>query len=374
MPEIHLPIGGSTIHRCIHCPKHLQLCKDVPERPAGDAADIGTLNHTVVLDNYLHDDIPLEKQLDLNVTYNGHVFNEDMLERLAAPAAQAFEQLLDDLEITDIWIETFVTYIKDVAGGSVDLIGLDETGTHLLMGDLKTGRVPVNPVELSQLAFYTLCLLHDPAYKETFQHVRKITFAIIQPPVSHEALTWETDMMFIEQFKYQVDDMLKNPNRIKAGAHCQYCRAAYKCPEKLGRNREQLKMNLTNANQLAAALDQVEDLKVWIKSVEEQAMEQLELGRPVGQWEIQPTRPTEQYKNEESAKKVLQKLFSLSTITKSSLITPAQLRKVAKKEGVDISDLDLTEKVSKGKKLVKSDGKVNVSASTIRAAVTAIIN
>lgn len=372
MPEIHLPVGGSTVGRMLKCPGSRALSKNVPSSIAGAPADIGTLCHIATLELHLIEDISFDEMVKNKLEYNGHVLTADMVNSLCKPAIKMIDDVMERFSIVDFWTEIFTEFEPGEIGGSVDFVGLSEDKKTVMVGDLKTGRVPVHAEEQSQLAFYLMCLRTDPKYRDQFADVEKVVFAIFQPPVSDEADVWETDIDFIDRFQFQMRMALRDDSTLNVGDHCQYCKAAFKCPKKTGRVQAALRMNPEDAATLADGMDMVDDLKAWIKAVEDATMTQLQAGQRVGDWAIVPTRPTEYWKDEETAKKELQKHFSLTNITKSTLASPAQVRKVAKAAGVDLESLCLTEKKSKGQKLAKNPESMSIDAVNLRASLAAL--
>ena len=94
MPDIHLPIGTSKVHRVIACPASYKRGEAAPAQQAGSAAKEGTLLHTV-MENY-YKDIDAAAQVD-NIELDGLVFTNDMLLDQIEPAIAATELALDSI-------------------------------------------------------------------------------------------------------------------------------------------------------------------------------------------------------------------------------------------------------------------------------------
>ena len=133
MPDIHLPIGTSTVGRLIACPASLSRSKAAPPQGSSGAADEGTLLHTV-MENYYQHDMALEDQVGVT-TYAGLVFDKDMLNEQVKVAVAATESLLDLVDADELVLEQFVQYIPDLAGGTLDMIGVSADQKTLLLND-----------------------------------------------------------------------------------------------------------------------------------------------------------------------------------------------------------------------------------------------
>ena len=93
MPDIHLEIGTSSVHRLINCPASLPRSKKAPRGKSSSAATEGILLHTVMENIYEHEQTA-EEQVGA-VEYEGVVFTKDMLTEQITPAVTATEKLLE---------------------------------------------------------------------------------------------------------------------------------------------------------------------------------------------------------------------------------------------------------------------------------------
>jgi len=161
MPTIHLPIGGSTAERTLHCPVWLERAKKAPKRPSSAFADEGNLLHDA-MEAWQGDSIPFKEMIG-KLKYNDQVLTEELYKTLLAPAATALNNLLDDYSVYDeVLCEPFVQYIPDEADGSIDVLARSQDGKTVIIADYKFGQAPVKVENNSQLQFYALCARTDP--------------------------------------------------------------------------------------------------------------------------------------------------------------------------------------------------------------------
>lgn len=152
----HARLGPSSSTRWLACPASIRLSADVPERPSGAAAAIGTLIHAAMedvlrgnRDGFTEADLVELEALDCSVAYA-----QDILDR----AIDAVSALVQRFNIRELWLEERVWPIasRDDLWGTSDIIGLAADGDTLLVADLKTGRNKVDVTYNDQALLYGL--------------------------------------------------------------------------------------------------------------------------------------------------------------------------------------------------------------------------
>ena len=114
---------------------------------------------------------------------------------------------------------------------------------------------------------------------------------------------------------------------------------------------------------LADVLGKADVIETWLKAVREHATEQLEAGISVPGWKLVEKRATRKWKD---IRMVKQRLASegLTGFETEGIATPAQVEKLAKKQGVQLDLFDLIEANSSGVTLVReTDKRTAASAS-----------
>ena len=135
MPDIHLPIGTSSVHRVMACPASYQRSEVAPRGNTSGAASEGTMLHTVMEAVYADD----KEAKDLvGDTFNDDLtFTEDMRTDQILPAIAATEKLLDLIDADELVLEQFVQYVPDLVGGTLDMIAVSADEKTLLLNDFQ---------------------------------------------------------------------------------------------------------------------------------------------------------------------------------------------------------------------------------------------
>lgn len=117
--------------------------------------------------------------------------------------------------------------------------------------------------------------------------------------------------------------------------------------------------------EIAQILDDADVIETWLKSVRAYAQELMEAGDYVPGWKLVEKRGTRKWKDERIVK---QRLASegLKNFTTEELVSPAQVERLAKKQGVQLDLFDLIERESSGVKLAReTDKAASATASAV---------
>ena len=117
--------------------------------------------------------------------------------------------------------------------------------------------------------------------------------------------------------------------------------------------------------QIAQILDDADVIETWLKAVRAYAHEIIEAGDYVPGWKVVSKRGTRKWKDERIVK---QRLASegLKNFTTEELATPAQVERLAKKQGIQLDLFDLIETESSGTKLAReTDKAASATASAV---------
>jgi hypothetical protein len=350
---IHLEVGGSTASRTLACSGWIDASKDIPSRPAGQAAIDGSMHHEV--------QEMCQKTETHPEDHLGFVYKENGLERvfdgedliLSDIAYNATNALLDELDIDQLEIEPFLQYVEGKVGGSTDLLGLSDDGKTLLSLDYKFGRNRVTAENNSQLLFYPMCARRDKKTADMFAKVEKLVLVIIQPQVKGVVDTWECTIKDLDAFELAFNKALDkvylpNPPRTP-GSHCNWCPAAPFCEAKRQSVHQATLLGARSHNELSAAAAMVQEVEQWVKDVHEELYLQLNRGVKVDGWKIVDKQAKRAWVDEKKARDYLVKnKVDESAFTKTVMLTAPQTLAALKKAKIDFSLDDFIEQKSSG--------------------------
>ena len=366
----HLTIGGSTISRTIACPAWIKRSKDVIKKPAGEAANLGNLLHDAMENYYKHGD-DFESQIERGLTYADLVLTDEHIPILNKMVS-ATDDVLDQYNVIDLVLEPFVQLIPDLAGGSIDMLGISEDGKTALILDYKTGRGRVKAIDNEQLMFYTLCAKKDDKTKLLFKDVENFVAAIVQPHVyGLEADIFEFDNATLDRFITVVGKAIEAAQADKpkavAGSHCHFCPYSSFCKEKREQAKTAYLINTKDKKALTEAVALAQDLKAWCVSVIEDAEFFMREGAKLDGYKLVNGRSIRKWKDDKEAEKQLSGVFGDAAYNKK-LISPTQAAKLYKKSAIDGLLYDYL--------VIKPEGKPTLaSADDPRAEIdTGIIN
>jgi hypothetical protein len=340
MPDIHLPIGTSSVHRLIACPASFSRSKEAPKGNSSSAADEGTLLHTVMEEVY-QNDVDAIDQVG-KTKYKHLVFTQDMMDAQVTPAIEATEALLDTIDAEELVLEQFVQYIPELVGGTLDMIAVSADEKTLLLNDYKFGFNAVAPEGNSQILLAALAARVDPKTARLFVKAEKFVAGITQPKVYfNKSATWEFTKTDIDEFEDRLIAALNlsegDSPPAMTGSHCQWCPAAPFCDEKMLSARGALVINPKDSTKLAEAMSVVAELEAWTKQVRALSHDLLEKGGQVEGWKLVQKRATRVWNDKEAVEDKVRKAkkIKLTEGFDSKLKSPAQLEKVCKAKGID---------------------------------------
>ncbi len=353
----HLTIGGSTIARTIKCPAWIKRCRNGIKKPAGEAANLGNLLHDM-MENYYRNDESFKSQIARGVTFAGITAADEHL-HILNQMVTATEKVLDEHEIADLILEPFVQLIPDLAGGSIDMLGISEDGKTALILDYKTGRGRVKALDNEQLLFYTLCAKTDPKTKHMFKEVENFVAAIVQPHVyGLDADIFEFDNATLDRFVMVAGKAIEEAQAIKpkavAGSHCTFCPYSSFCKEKREQAKTAYLINTKDKKSLTEAVALAQDLKAWCVNVIADAEFFMSEGVKIEGYKLVQGRSIRKWADDKEAEKQLAGVFGDAAYNKK-IISPTQAAKLYKKSSIDGLIYDYL--------VVKPDGKATLASA-----------
>jgi hypothetical protein len=363
MPDIHLPIGTSSVHRLIGCPASLSRSKKAPQGKTSAPAEEGTMLHTVMENVYQDDAKPVDMVGD---TFNaGLVLTHTMVDDQISPAIEATEKLLDEVDADELILEKFVQYEPDLAGGTLDMVAVSADEKTVLLNDYKFGYNGVEVVGNMQLLMAALSGRTDPQTKDVFVKAEKFIGAITQPKaLGNTAATWEFTHADVDAFEEQLIDAMDLSEAAEppahSGSHCKYCAAAPFCDEKKLEARAALILTPTNTEHLVQALAVVDEVEAWVKDVRKAAHDLLERGASVPGFKLVQKRASRVWTDPTAVEDKIRKAkrIKLEQGFNLKLKSPAQLEKLCKELKYPFKDFAAMQaSVSSGTTLAKESDK-----------------
>lgn len=341
-------VGGSTAKRLINCPGSRALVEKMPMKLSSSYADIGTLLHDVI-SQMLLTGYPAETFLGKK--YGNAVLDLDLIDDKIVPAMAALDEIDPNGEM-QFEVEVNVDFGDLLPGvfGSADIVA--RLGDTAIILDWKFGDgVAVEAEDNEQLLFYAAAAARTAAAQWAFLGAKDVELIIVQPP---HVRRWRTTLERVLQFERDLTQAIKTSERADAplalGEWCKWCAAKPVCPMMTGEVDRALRTKLKNidAAALADALDRVDTIKEWVKSVEALAIYMQEEGVAVPRYKLVQKRATRKWADE---KNIVAQLLGLGLTTKDVLVTevvsPAQAEKKLKDKDIKLP-AELVTAVSSG--------------------------
>ena len=339
-------MGGSTAGRVMNCPGSVELSKKAPKREESEAAARGTALHEVMELLGTEELFRPEEAIGFKAS-NGIIVTADLVETKIQPAWDALNQIFDDYDVEDYWIEQSVAFAQNPdLFGTVDVLALT-SDKRLLVLDYKFGDgVMVGVADNTQLFFYTAAAFNTPDLSRHLQDVSAVTFGIIQPtPVQEHTYALHDytpeQLGSVEDFTIRVFEAVHEAQKPDAklckGSWCRWCPALSFCPTKTGAIAEAKTLDLNQLRDLERAMDLADEIEPWIKEVRNLALDQLKHGLQMSNYKLVDKQARASWIDEEFALNEFRKLkkIKLAEVTDTKLKSPAQVKALCKQKGLD---------------------------------------
>ena len=304
-----LELRPSSASRWISCPASALLSRDIPQQPAGDAAQAGTAIHALAEQCWQFSEDPM--------TYEGSTIEGVVMAKWHCQMAQDHLDLIDLISIytgkSNIKIEHRVSYLDTAQvslRGTADVLAAHD-GT-LIIADLKTGAGYVDE-DSEQMKIYALAAIKTMK----LQDIGLIELHINQPrtgaPRVHvmkmdDLRDWETQVL-LPAIEQATDPQSKPKPSEKA---CQYCPAKLTCPAQkesfevieaqpniTAMTKEEIKAVMVRLSdqQMSDLLDRAPIVESFIESLRKHALERMKDGGTLPGWQLAPKRAARKWKN-----------------------------------------------------------------------------
>lgn len=323
MPSNHSSIvGGSTAKRRLACPASVHLEADQPDGPPSVFAEEGTALHTAT--EYLLERERFRAMTIREMAFNGFPMAEGDRVDAVQFCLDAFQQIVP--ENAEFWIEVECAFPGiEGAFGTADILYSKHPG-HLGLIDWKFGAgVPVTTPGNAQGMFYLAAARATLGRK----HATEFDMTFVQPRLSY-AETAGVTAVDLDQFEADLKHAIRTAHETppRVGDHCKWCKAVPICPAQKQRLRlaNELRGQVNDVQEMLDLLANLDDVR---KDVEARAQMMLEEGVAVPGYKLVRTQPREKWIDEAAAEKWLARAgLKKGERTKTSLITPAQARKL----------------------------------------------
>lgn len=342
----HAPFAPSSAKRWMTCPGSFALSLQYPPEPDSEYAAEGSRLHDVAAKHLL-------KPATAGTGKEDYAFLKPYL-----------KYARDRILAADVWaVEQHILH-DPLLNGTPDLLLYFKAENLLEVVDLKCGAgIPVDPVENAQAMTYAFMALvkmnADGCYP------RKIRLTIVQPPISDEPLSWDTDDARIWQHGADVEKAIAQAMAggapLVPGEHCRFCRARPSCPALRGEVIEALGVNplpaVMSMRSLAEWLDRADRLEAWVAELRnfghKVAGLALAQGSPgIPGWGLKPKRATRQWADEEAVLAIARR--RKIKIWQDKLMSPAMAEKAHPNMPEELTAQIVS--VSSGTNLVKLKG------------------
>jgi len=341
----------------------------MPKGPTSNPAAEGTAMHTIFEDGMNDQTYAPEDAIGQKHKIDGVpvIISEVHAEKVYT-ALEVMDEVAEDYGFDVIDCEIMMT-LDDDTGGTADIVAANTVDNIFGVGDLKTGDGKMIYAENNaQLLFYAWLAVLEYAKRFSFNEDTEIILFIIQPsdrrddPYDEWVTDLKTVMDFGSAFKLAVREAKSGRSEPNAGEWCAYCPAQATCPAKTGMiaASKRIPANSTEMKDLVSALNMVDDVEAWCRSVRKTAHEQAEAGVKLDGFKMVQKRATRKWVDADAMLTICQKARSLKAedYLDMELKSPAQLEKVCKKKKIDFKKYDGNISLqSSGTTLVKESDK-----------------
>lgn len=325
--RIHSKLSPSGAGRWLPCPGSVALSEQAPperEQTGPNAADEGTAAHKLLELCLTH------KVKKAPMQWEGEdVEGYEVTEEMAAAVEVATDYIRGIPNTVDMLVELLLPIPElntpgNPGQGHVDVAVLTTDALYVI--DYKHGQgVPVEAKANEQLRLYTHGVIRH-LNTSKIKIPSKIVNVIIQPRCPHPDGRIREDILTLKELKEfmttvscVVKDIVAGSGVLNPGEkHCRWCPAKAICPALAKRVIESAQQDfgdfinpevdvqpvpagpLTPA-QLSVAMDRIDLIKMWVKSVEETVFALLDDGKDVPNYKLVEGRSNRKWRSEEDA-------------------------------------------------------------------------
>lgn len=238
--KVHHTYGSSSAKYWSKCPAWASRMSVIPHEPAGKAADKGTALHYGVLE------VKTKAEIEYRRTGKQVSIDYSSIPNWPAEGAEIADEFWHTLwtEVLEeiitgkvVWIEKKVMLFPDLdCGGTADVLVMykdDKNKTVLVAGDLKTGRIQIDPSDEQLLFFCVGAYLNAMEKGVEIDEFRTFVFQPTAPEGERykpHKFTKNQVIRTVEKYKKAILASKKDKPKPKAGDWCMYCKVQAGCP------------------------------------------------------------------------------------------------------------------------------------------------
>jgi len=340
-------VGGSTAARVVQCPGSIKLSQAVKKDEGNEHTRRGTMLHECMEHWMEHNEYPA-------IGFRGSdpeapALTKGLIDTKLRPAAQAYIDLEEGWNCeVQVMVERKIGLQEiDGAFGTMDVIAQSE-GSLLAIVDWKFGDgVMVEAEHNKQLMFGACGVLDEIAGWEDYSQVE---LSIIQPSERrpHPLSTWVCSVDELADFylnlQRAVDNGLGDEPSFETGDNCRFCPGTVSCPLMNSTFHEMDTVSTNNVmanigvvelsdSQIADLLIQAEDVQLFIKALQNEAMDRIQDGIDFPEWKLVAKRVLRKWEDEAAAEAWFRlKKVRVCDMKKQVLKSPAQMDKVTDRD------------------------------------------
>lgn len=286
--RLHARLSASRTERFMQCPGSVRLEALMPYEPPGEAAAIGTAIHELS-----------EKIL------NGQEIDDPDVNPDHIAMAQEYANFINNLvpnprkKLIEVNLDKGLKSLHPALGGTADAVLVD--GNHLIICDLKTGRVLVEAENNKQLMTYALGAMRQLNAPADIQ----CTMHIFQPRAGHSKWTVSgVDLISHGHDLVNSARLALSPDAptIPSPDACKYCKAKPICPSMRQKVQDNARKDFAPDTTVTPEMIELAKLaEDWSSAILSAAKSQMLAGATITGWNLKPGRKTRFWKSEELA-------------------------------------------------------------------------
>jgi len=299
----HARLSASRTERFMSCPGSVRLESQMPYEPAGEAAADGTAIHELA-----------------ERIFRGEEIDDPDVKPEHLAMAQEYVDFINNLvekprkKLIEVNVDAGLKSLHPSLGGTADAVLVD--GDHLIICDLKTGRVPVEAKDNKQLLTYALGVMRQFNAPASIQ----CTMHIFQPRAGHSKWTVSgVDLITHGHELKKAAELALSPDApvIPSSDACKYCKAKTICPAMRQKVQDNARKDFAPDTAITPEMLELATLAAdWSDAVITAAKKQLTDGETISGWNLKPGRKTRFWKSEALAAAALKdhpEAFSLKS-------------------------------------------------------------
>lgn len=343
----HALLSASQAERWLNCPPSARLQEGIPDQRS-EYAEEGTTAHELAEATLRRRILPcnskqraeLEKRIQeikASKYYNAEM--ENTIQGYVELVCERFMEAVNRSSDAVVLLEERLDFSEWVPGGfgTGDVVLISDGVMEII--DLKYGKgVPVSAIDNPQMRLYALgaWASHNWLYE-----IHEIRMTIVQPRLDNistdiisikDLLEWGASIKPIAKLAWE------GKGDFKAGDHCRWCKVKAKCRTRAKANMEALKYEfqdptLLSHEEIGSILFIANQLKIWIKDVEDYAQEQALKGKHIPQWKLVEGKSNRTITDPEALiARLIEAGFEKEQITETKLLGISKLEKVVQKK------------------------------------------